>query len=104
MIERGGVGSPDPLANVRQATIKILILAGVALGSPINTDEYAIYTGPLERGFGHKTVNHGRGEYACDEDMVMASAQSTPIPWKALVAAWLAGRGCTWYISTGEAT
>jgi transposase len=40
----------------------------VALGSLINTDEYSIYGRLLEWGFGHKAVNHGRGEYARDED------------------------------------
>ena len=43
MIERGGAVILHLLANVRQTTIKPLILASVALGSLINTDEYAIY-------------------------------------------------------------
>src|SRR3954453_6442581 len=68
MIERGGAVVLHLLANVRQATIKPLILASVALGSLINTDEYAIYGRLLEWGFGHKAVNHGQGEYARDED------------------------------------
>src|SRR3954462_15158717 len=68
MIQRGGAGSVHLLANVQQATIKPLILAGVALGSLINTDEYTIYGRLPQWGFGHKTVNHGRGEYARDED------------------------------------
>ena len=68
MIERGGAVILHLLANVRQATIKPLLLAGVALGSLINTDEYAIYGRLPEWGFGHKTVNHGRGEYARDDD------------------------------------
>jgi transposase len=68
MVQRGGAIILHLLANVRQATIKPLLLAGVALGSLINTDEYAIYGRLPEWGFGHKTVNHGRGEYARDED------------------------------------
>jgi transposase len=56
------------LANVRQATIKPLMLGSVALGSLINTDEYAIYGRLPECGFGHKTVHHSRGEYARDAD------------------------------------
>ena len=68
MVQRGGTVILHRLANVRQATIKPLILAGVALGSLINTDEYSIYGRLLEWGFGHKAVNHGRGEYARDED------------------------------------
>ncbi len=66
MVERGG--ALHLLANVRQVTIKPLILASVARGSLINTDEYAIYGRLPEWGFGHKTVHHGRGEYARDED------------------------------------
>ena len=68
MVERGGAVILHLLANVRQATIKPLILGSVALGSLINTDEYTIYGRLPEWGFGHKTVNHGRGEYARDED------------------------------------
>ena len=66
MVQRGGAIILHLLANVRQATIKPLLLAGVALGSLINTDEYAIYGRLPEWGFGHKTVN--RGECARDED------------------------------------
>jgi transposase len=68
MIERGGAVILLLLANVRQATIKPLMLGSVALGSLINTDEYAIYGRLPECGFGHKTVHHSRGEYARDED------------------------------------
>jgi transposase len=68
MVERGGAVILHLLANVQQTTIKPLILASVALGSLINTDEYAIYGRLPEWGFGHKTVHHGRGEYARDED------------------------------------
>jgi len=56
------------LGNVRQATIKPLILHSVAPGTLIYTNEYNIY-GRLETwGFQHKTVNHSAGEYARDED------------------------------------
>jgi transposase len=68
MVERGGAVVLHRLANVRQVTIKPLILGSVALGSLINTDEDAIYGRLPEWGFGHKTVNHGRGEDARDED------------------------------------
>src|SRR3954452_5409332 len=43
MVQRGGAIILHLLANVRQTTIKPLLLAGVALGSLINTDEYGIY-------------------------------------------------------------
>src|SRR5690242_10096673 len=68
MVQRGGAVILHLLANVQQATIKPLILAGVALGSLINTDEYVIYGRLPQWGFGHKAVNHGRGEYPRDED------------------------------------
>ena len=66
LVPRGGTVILHLLANVRPATIKPLILAGVALGSLLNTDEYSIYGRIygrlLEWGFGHKAVNPGRGE------------------------------------------
>ena len=68
MIQRGGQVVMKMLANVRQATIKPVILGGVATGALIHTDEYDIYNRLKEWGFGHKTVCHGRGEYARDED------------------------------------
>src|SRR5829696_937003 len=56
MVQRGGAVILHLLANVQQATIKPLVLAGVASGSLINTDEYAISSRLLEWGFGHKAV------------------------------------------------
>ena len=56
------------LANVQQATIRPLIEGTVAHGSLIHTDEYDIYARLEAWGYGHKTVCHGRGEYARDED------------------------------------
>lgn len=45
-----------------------LILQTVAAGTLANTDEYAIYGKLADWGYGHKTVNHSKGEYARDED------------------------------------
>ncbi len=56
------------LANVQQATIKPIITAVVAPGTLVHTDEYAIYARLPSWGYEHKTVCHGRGEYARDED------------------------------------
>ena len=39
-----------------------------AKGSIVYTDEYSIYTRFPGLGYSHKTVCHGRGEYARDED------------------------------------
>ena len=56
------------LANVQQTTIKPVIEAAVAEGSLVHTDEYASYARLPAWGYRHKTVCHGRGEYARDED------------------------------------
>ena len=68
MIQRGGQVLLKMLANVKQATIQPVIASGVAKGTLIHTDEYDIYARLGDWGFGHKTVCHGRGEYARDED------------------------------------
>ena len=56
------------LANVQQTTIQPIIAATVAKGALIHTDEYGIYALWPAWGYQHKTVCHGRGEYARDED------------------------------------
>ena len=68
MIQRGGQVVLKMLANVRQVTIKPIIEASVAKGALIHTDEYDIYARLPQWGYAHKTVCHGRGEYARDED------------------------------------
>jgi transposase len=56
------------LANVRQTTIRPLIEASVAKGALVHTDEYDVYARLQDWGYGHKTVCHGHGEYARDDD------------------------------------
>ena len=56
------------LANVQQGTIQPIIEARVAKGARVHTDEYDIYARLEAWGYQHKTVCHGRGEYARDED------------------------------------
>ncbi len=56
------------LDNVQQKTVKPLILQTVAAGTLTNTGEYAIYGKLADWGYGHKTANHSKGEYARDED------------------------------------
>lgn len=68
IVQRGGEIAIKMLANVKQATIKPLILASVAKGALIHTDEYDIYARLPKWGYGHKTVCHADGEYARDED------------------------------------
>ena len=68
LIQRGGEVVLQMVANVQQTTIRPIIEALVARGSLIHTDEYAIYARLDAWGYSHKTVCHGRGEYARDED------------------------------------
>src|SRR5688500_9074554 len=68
LIQRGGEVVLHMLANVQQSTIRPIIEATVARGSLIYTDEYDIYARLEAWGYSHKTVCHGRGEYARDED------------------------------------
>ncbi len=56
------------LENVRQVTIQPIIEAFIKPGTLVNTDEYEIYGRLPEWGYEHKTVCHGHGEYARDED------------------------------------
>src|SRR3954452_13677021 len=68
LIQRGGQLVIRMLANVQQKTIQPVITATVAPDSLIHTDEYDIYARLPAWGYRHKTVCHGRGEYARDED------------------------------------
>ncbi len=68
MIQRCGEVVIRMLENVQQVTIEPLIKATVTKGSLIFTDEYSIYGQLGEWGYGHKSVNHGHGEYARDDD------------------------------------
>ena len=56
------------LANVQQTTIRPVIEAAIAKGTLVHTDEYDVYARLDEWGHQHKTVCHGRGEYARDDD------------------------------------
>ena len=68
MIQRGGEMMIRMLPNVKQATIAPVIQKMVSPGTLIFTDEYSIYARLTEWGYSHKSVNHGQGEYARDED------------------------------------
>ncbi len=67
MIQRNGCVIIRALDNVQQKTIKPIIRRFVKAGSKVFTDEYNIYNW-LSDFYEHKTVNHGQGEYARDED------------------------------------
>ncbi len=68
VIQRSGEVVIRMLANVKQATIKPLIVETAAAGTLLYTAEYNIYSRLEEWSYAHKTVNHGTGEYARDED------------------------------------
>lgn len=68
MIQRGGEVVLKMLANVQKVLIDPIIKATVKKGTLIYTDEYSIYSSLKKNGYKHKTVNHGSGEFARDED------------------------------------
>ena len=68
MIQRGGQVIINMLSNVKKATIEPFIKKHVAPQSQVYTDEYNIYDDLESWGFRHKTVCHGKGEYARDDD------------------------------------
>lgn len=68
MIQRGGEVVIRMLDNVQQATIKPLITTFIEPGKLVYTDKYCIYSKLQMWGYGHKSVCHGKGEYARDED------------------------------------
>ena len=68
MIQRGGQVVIHLLANVKQKTIEPFIKDTIDPGTLVYTDEYSIYARLYAWGYDHKSVNHGRGEYARDED------------------------------------
>lgn len=68
VVQRGGEVVIRMLENVQQATIRPLLRALITPGSRVYTDEYAIYHRLPAWGFDHRTVCHGQGEYARDDD------------------------------------
>lgn len=68
MIQRSGQVIIRMLDDVKQNTIKPLILESIKPGTLIYTDEYNIYNRLEQWAFQHKTVNHSLKEYARDED------------------------------------
>jgi hypothetical protein len=68
MIERGGQVVLRVLENVRQVTIQPIIEKFIKPGTLVNTDEYNIYGQLTQWGYEHKSVCHGHGEWARDED------------------------------------
>ena len=53
--------------NVQRVTIEPIIRKFVKVGSTVYTDKYNIYNW-LSATYVHSAVNHGKGEYARDDD------------------------------------
>ena len=68
MMQRGGQVVINLLANVKQKTIEPFIKDTIIAGTRVYTDEYRIYARLQSWGYDHKCVNHGRGEFARDDD------------------------------------
>jgi transposase-like protein len=68
MMQRGGHGVSHLLANVKQKTIEPFIKDTIVPGTRVYTDEYSMYARLQSWGYGHKSVNHGQGKFARDED------------------------------------
>jgi transposase-like protein len=67
MLQRNGLVKVALLDNVKRKTIEPLIIQSVKAGALVNTDEYNIYDWMAGK-YELKRVNHGKGEYARDED------------------------------------
>jgi transposase-like protein len=68
MMQRGGQVVINLLAKVQQKTIEPFIKDTIIPGTLVYTDEYSIYARLQSWGYSHKSVNHGQGEFARDED------------------------------------
>src|SRR5262245_62081793 len=68
MMERGGQLVIHWLAHVKQQTIEPLMKDTIESGTLVYTDEYSMYARLETWGYDPKSVNHGQGEFARDED------------------------------------
>jgi len=66
MLARDGEVITKVVPNVRRATLRPIIEANVEQGATVHTDELLSYKGLDKKGYTHKTVNHGKGEYVRD--------------------------------------
>lgn len=82
MQERGGRLVVEPVANVKQATLREAVLRNVERGSTVSTDELMSY-GLLEGdGYKHGVVKHGAKEFAYYDYRPHSSALlSVSISW-----------------------
>ncbi len=66
MMEKDGDVMTKVVVDTKTKTIQPHILENVEQGSEIYSDEWWAYRGLANKGYDHKTVNHGAGEYARD--------------------------------------
>jgi len=66
MLQRDGDVMLYVVPNVKRATLQPIVTKHIEVGSIIHTDELLSYRGLDKEGYTHKTVNHGKGEYAKD--------------------------------------
>jgi transposase-like protein len=68
MMQRGGQVGIRLLAHVQHKTLEPFIKDTMDPGTLVYTDAYSMYARLWAWGYDHKSVNHGQGEYARDED------------------------------------
>jgi transposase-like protein len=91
MLQRGGQGVSNLLANVKQKTIEPWIKDTIMPGTRIYTDAYSLYARLDVWGYEPKRVNHGRGACARDDegDGVCAVHVHTMAGFWSLLRSWL---------------
>lgn len=62
ILERGGELRAGVISNVRQETLEPIVMAHVAAGATVYSDEHTGYYN-LRHTFAHAKVNHSKGEY-----------------------------------------
>lgn len=67
LAERGGKVRARAVANAKSATVMPIIRENVEVGAQLMTDEYKIYRPAAKRGYDHKFVSHGKGQYVDGE-------------------------------------
>lgn len=66
MLERDGKVMTKIVPDAKTKTLQPHILQNITLGSEIQSDEWFAYRNLNTKGYTHKTVEHGKGEYAKD--------------------------------------
>lgn len=76
MMEKSGDVMTKIVDNVKAKTLQPIIEDNVEKGSEIQTDELRSYKGLNKKGYSHKTVNHGSGEYVAKDGATVNSMES----------------------------